>query len=126
MGTGATSSRSFDCDAPRSRRAPSLRMTPRPTSPLSFRQSERHGEDYTESGLPGNHLVVSIGGFFQGIAFDHRAHPAEGAELQRILRVPGGAGGPPANRLAPHDELDRRDGQRFKSGADDHQSAVRA
>src|SRR5436305_13852206 len=45
-----------------------------------------HGENDAESGLSGNHLVVGVGGFFQGVALDHGAYAAEGTEFKRVLR----------------------------------------
>src|SRR5436309_16026078 len=57
--------------------------------------------------LPAHHPLVRLGGAFEGIGFVHRTHAGLDAEGERVLRVDRGAGVPPFDRAASHEELDR-------------------
>src|SRR2546422_5961711 len=87
--------------------------------------SRSHGQHHAKPRSPADHLVVAIGGLSQWVALDHGADPGQGAELQRVLGVLGGTGGPALDGAPRHDDLQRADGERFRRGSDDHQLATR-
>src|SRR5271169_2599145 len=96
-----------------------LRDTSCPSWFQHFPEALAHGQHHAKSGFAADHLLVAIRSFFQGIAFDHGAHAGERAVLQRVFGIAGGAGSPSLNGFAATDELQRGDGEWFKTCAHD-------
>ena len=68
-----------------------------------------HREHYAESCLAAQHTIIGGSGLFEREGLDHGTNAGQGAEVQRVFRIPGGSGRPTLNRPAGADELNGRD-----------------
>ena len=84
-----------------------------------------HRKHHAEAGSSADHLIVSVGRFFQGVAFDHGANASQRTEPQRVLGIHGGARWPSPDGAAAKDELQRRNGERFWACSDDDHLSIR-
>src|SRR5208283_3396987 len=91
---------------------------------ITRRLLRTHGQHYAKSCAAADHPVVSFGGLFQRILFDHRTDSGERAELHGVFGISGDPGGPSLESAAANDQLNGRNREWVATGAYDDEFAV--